>query len=189
VALALAALTALTRIPFVADRLWEWDSVLYARALEQGFHVGDVLPTMRPHPPGYIFYVASAAIGRLLGLDSDHALVAVAVVASGLGAAACYLLCRRFAGRSLALALGLAFATAPLVWTHGEIAMPYILLAPLSAALALAFREARGDPRRTVAASFAFGALAGFRQDLLLFLFPLWPVSYTHLTLPTICSV
>jgi hypothetical protein len=55
IATLLGVVTALTRLPFVADRLWEWDSVLYARALEQGFHVGDVLAQMRPHPPGYIF--------------------------------------------------------------------------------------------------------------------------------------
>ena len=51
-----------------------------------------------------------------------------------------------------------------------EVAMPYLLLAPISAGFALAFRDARGQGvRRAVVASFAFGALGGFRQDLLLF--------------------
>jgi hypothetical protein len=175
VALLLGAVTALSRLPFMAGRLWEWDSVLYARALEQGFHVDEVLPGMRPHPPGYIFYVAAAGLAKLLGLDSDHALVAVSVIASGAAAALCYLLCRRFAGRALSLALAIAFAAAPLVWVHGEVAMPYILLAPISTALALMFRDARrAGTRRVLLVSFAFGALGGFRQDLLLFLFPLW---------------
>jgi hypothetical protein len=175
IATLLGVVTALTRLPFVADRLWEWDSVLYARSLEQGFHVGDVLAQMRPHPPGYIFYVGTAELGRLLGLDSDHALGAVSVVASGIAAAAVYLLCRRFAGPALSLALAIAFAADPLVWLHGEVAMPYMLLAPISAGLALAFRDARGgDGRRVVLTSLVFGALGGFRQDLLLFLFPLW---------------
>jgi hypothetical protein len=175
IATLLGVVTALTRLPFVANRLWEWDSVLYARALEQGFHVGDVLAQMRPHPPGYIFYVGTAALAKLLGLDSDHALVAVSVVASGIAAAAVYLLCRRFAGRRLSLALAIAFAADPLVWLHGEVAMPYMLLAPISAGLALAFRDARGATvRRVVVTSFVFGAVGGFRQDLLLFLFPLW---------------
>ena len=164
-----------SRLPFMAERLWEWDSVLYARALEQGFHVDEALPGMRPHPPGYIFYVAAAGLGRLLGLDSDHALVAVSVIASGAAVAATYLLCRRFAGRAISLALAIAFVAAPLVWLHGEVAMPYILLAPVSALLALAFRDARGgSARRVIGTSFAFGALAGFRQDLILFLLPLW---------------
>ena len=175
VALVLAIVTVLSRLPFVAQRLWEWDSVLYARALEQGFHVDDVLAQMRPHPPGYIFYVGAAALGKGLGLDSDHALIAVSVIASGAATAACYLLCRRFVGQIVSGALATAFAAAPLVWLHGEVAMPYILLAPLSTVLALAFRDARGaGARRTVLVSFAFGALGGFRQDMLLFLLPLW---------------
>jgi uncharacterized membrane protein len=112
---------------------------------------------------------------KLLGLDSAHALAATSVLASGIAAAAVYLLCRRFAGTALSLALAIAFAADPLVWLHGEVAMPYMLLAPISAGLALAFRDARGgDLRRLALTSFVFGALGGFRQDLLLFLFPLW---------------
>ena len=144
IALLLAIATVVSRLPFIAERLWEWDSVLYARALEHGFHVDDVLAGSRPHPPGYIFYVASGAIGRALGLDSDHALVAVSIVASGAAVALCYLLCRRFAGRALAVALAVAFATSPLVWLYGEVAMPYLLLAPLMTGMALVFRDARG---------------------------------------------
>ena len=175
IALLLGVATAMSRLPFVAERLWEWDSVLYARALEHGFHVDDVLAGSRPHPPGYIFYVGAAAIGRAFGLDSEHALAVVSVLASGAAVAVLYLLCRRFADRSLSLGLAAAFATSPLVWLHGEVAMPYILLAPISAFLALAFRDARGrGARRVAAVSFAFGVLGGFRQDLLLFLFPLW---------------
>jgi len=175
IALLLAIATVLSRLPFVADRLWEWDSVLYARALEQGFHVDDVLSQMRPHPPGYIFYVGAAALAKTLGLDSDHALVAVSVIASGAATAACYLLCRRFVGRILSGSLAIAFAAAPLVWLHGEVAMPYVLLAPLSSGLALAFRDARGaTARRSVLVSFAFGVVGGLRQDILLFLLPLW---------------
>lgn len=175
VALFLAVATALSRLPFAAHRLWEWDSVLYARALEQGFHVDDALAGSRPHPPGYLFYVASAAIARAVGLDSDHALIAVSIVASAVAVAACYLLCRQFAGSALALLLAVSFALDPLVWLHGEVAMPYILLATGSGILVLLFRSARGPAAAGLGwASLAFGVAAGFRQDLLLFLFPLW---------------
>jgi 4-amino-4-deoxy-L-arabinose transferase-like glycosyltransferase len=171
----LGVVTALSRLPFIANRLWEWDSVLYARALEHGFHVDDVLPGSRPHPPGYIFYVASAAVAKAFGLDSDHALVAVSVVASGVAVAALYLLCRRFGSRWLAILFSTSFAASPLVWLHGDVAMPYILLATLTTVLVLAFRLARGgSARRVVATSVLFGSLAGFRQDLILFLLPLW---------------
>lgn len=175
VALLLAVATAVSRLPFVAQRLWEWDSVLYARALEQGFHVDDALAGSRPHPPGYLLYVASAAIARAMGLDSDHALVAVSILASAVAVAACYLLCRRFAAPVVSALLATAFALDPLVWLHGEVAMPYILLAACTGVLALLFRSARGAAAgRLLWASLAFGVAAGFRQDLLLFLSPLW---------------
>jgi hypothetical protein len=175
IAVALAAFVIATRLPFVTRILWEWDSVLYARALEQGFHVSAGIGDQRPHPPGYLFYVAiSAAFRAVLG-DSNTALVAVAIVASSGATVLVYLLARRFARAELAAFAALAFAVDPLVWAHGEIALPYIVLALGSCGLALLFWDARaGSERRAIAASLAFGLAAGFRQDLLLLLGPLW---------------
>lgn len=174
-ALVLGLATAASRLPFVTTRLWEWDSVLYARALEQGFHVDDVLAGSRPHPPGYLFYVASAGLVHALGADSNAALVAVSVLASGIAAAALYLVCRRFTDRVASALLALAFAASPLAWLHGEVAMPYVLLAPLGAILAATFLAGRGTgARRLALSSLLFGVLAGFRQDVLLFFAPMW---------------
>jgi hypothetical protein len=175
IAIALALFVIATRLPFVTRVLWEWDSVLYARALEQGFHVSADLADQRPHPPGYIFYVATAALFKAVFGDSNSALVAVAIL-SGAGATVLvYLLARRFARAELAAFAALAFAVDPLVWAHGEIALPYIVLALGSTGLALLFWDTRhGTDRRAVAASVAFGLAAGFRQDLLLLLGPLW---------------
>jgi len=174
-AILLGAIVLVTRLPFVTHLLWEWDSVLYARALEQGFHVSADIADQRPHPPGYAFYVAAASIARWLFSDSNAALVAISVLASALAAAGVYLLARRFASRELAAFAALAFAADPLVWAHGEIALPYIVLALGSVGLALLFWDTRhGSERRAILASVAFGIAAGFRQDLLLVLGPLW---------------
>ena len=165
----------LSRLPFATGRLWEWDSVLYAAALEQGFHVSADLAGQRPHPPGYVFYVASAAILRWVFKDSNAALVAISVLASGAAAAAIYLLARRLATREIALFVAVAFAVNPLVWAHSEVALPYSVLALGSAGLALLFWDARqAGGRRAIAVSLVFGIVAGFRQDLLLTLGPLW---------------
>lgn len=175
VAAAVALLTLVTHIPFRSQTLWAWDSVLYARALEQGFHVGADLAEQRPHPPGYILYVAAAAAARLLTRDSNAALVLLSVVASALTAAAVYLICRRYADRALALVIALAIATAPLAWTYGEVAMPYALLGLLSVVLAVSLREARTRPwPAALVASAGLGVAAGFRQDIVLLLGPLW---------------
>lgn len=171
----LAALVIVARLPFATHTLWAWDSVLYARALEQGFHVGVDLADQRPHPPGYLFYVGAAAAARLFTGDSNTAIVVISVLASGLSAAAVYLLCRRYADRALALVIALGAATAPLAWTYGEVAMPYALLGLLSIVLAVLLRDARARPwPAALIASAALGLAAGFRQDVLLLLGPLW---------------
>lgn len=175
VAALLAALVLVARVPFASHTLWAWDSVLYARALEDGFHVGTDLADQRPHPPGYLFYVSVAAALRLFTRDSNAALVIISVLASTLTAAAVYLLCRRYADRALAIVVALGAASAPLAWTYGEVAMPYALLGLLSIVLAASLRDARSRAwPAALITSVGLGLAAGFRQDLLLLLGPLW---------------
>jgi 4-amino-4-deoxy-L-arabinose transferase-like glycosyltransferase len=175
VALVLAGVVLVSRLLFASHVLWAWDSVLYARAIENGFHVGTDLADQRPHPPGYIFYVAATSALRLLTRDSNAALVTVSILASALTAAAVYLLCRRYADRALAIVVTLGAASAPLVWTYSEVAMPYALLGLLSVVLAAALRDARARlwPAALIV-SAGLGLAAGFRQDVLLLLGPLW---------------
>src|SRR2546430_16124342 len=81
--------------------------------------------------------------------DSKAALGASSVLGGALGAAAVYLPAGRFASRELAAFAALAFAADPLVWAHGEIALPYVVLALGSGGLALLFRDTRhGSERR-----------------------------------------
>ncbi len=191
IAAAVALVVIASRVPFATHELWAWDSVLYARALERGFHVDFDLGDQRPQPPGYILYLAFAALFRPLAADSNGALVLVSIVASGLGAAAVFALARRFDGVGVALLASLGYAFNPLVWTYGEVAYPYALLGFLSVALAASFWIARqaGSSGRIdgrgwwALASFAFGLLAGFRQDLglllgALWLWMIWPLSW-----------
>jgi 4-amino-4-deoxy-L-arabinose transferase-like glycosyltransferase len=175
VALILAGVVLASRVPFASHTLWAWDSVLYARALENGFHVGIDLADQRPHPPGYLFYVAVAAALRLVTRDSNAALVIISIIASALTTAAVYLLCRRYADRALAIVVTLGAASAPLVWTYSEVAMPYALLGLLSVVLAAALRDARARlwPAALIV-SAGLGLAAGFRQDVLLLLGPPW---------------
>ena len=65
-AVALALLTVLSRLPYRARMLYNWDAVQFALAL----HEYDVVKH-QPHPPGYILYVA---LGRLVhGWTGDAA--------------------------------------------------------------------------------------------------------------------
>jgi 4-amino-4-deoxy-L-arabinose transferase-like glycosyltransferase len=149
--------------------------VLYARALEHGFHVDFDLVDQRPHAPGYILYVATAALVRTATGDSNAALVLVSMVAGAAAAAALYLFAQRFASRGAALAAAAAFAASPLVWTYGEVAYPYTVLALGSIVLAALLHRARhGTTHDAVAATAALGLAAGFRQDLVLVVGALW---------------
>ena len=175
IAAGLFVATLATRTPFMSDRLWAWDSVLYARALEDGFHVDYVTADQRPHPPGYLLYVATAAAIRRITADSNSALVIISIVASALAVAALFLFARRFASDRSAAFVSVGFALSPLVWQYSEVAYPYMLLGLLSVVLAACFAAAHG--RGTAAAliaSGAFGAISGFRQDLLMIIAPLW---------------
>jgi len=164
-----------SRAPFAAETLWAHDSVLYANALERGFHVDDALADQRPHPPGYILYVAAASAARAAGLGSNSALVLISVIASTLATLGIFLLARRWVPGGVAFIAALAYAANPLVWQYSEIAYPYAVLALGSLFVAGCCLEARGrGVARAVAASVAFGVAGGFRQDLLLLLLPLW---------------
>jgi hypothetical protein len=170
VAAALFAVVVVLRLPFATTHLWAWDSVLYARALEQGFHVSADPAASRPHPPGYIWYVGAAAVARAFVGDSNAALVLVSILASAAGAALLFLIAARYVRTSIALLIALAYAVSPLTWLYSEVAYPYTVLALVSLALGALFL-ARRSP---VVASLAFGVASGARQDVLLLLAPLW---------------
>ena len=55
----LSILTVLSRLPYRARMLYNWDSVQFALALGEY----DVVKH-QPHPPGYILYVALGAPGQ-----------------------------------------------------------------------------------------------------------------------------
>lgn len=173
--IAIAVLVAASRLPFAADQLWAWDSVLYARALERGFHVDFELLGQRPQPPGYILYLALANLFRAGGTDTNAALVLISILASGAGSAAVFVLGRRLAGAAPGAIAAVAYACSPLAWLYASVAYPYALLGALSVMLAALFHHARGlGPRWWVFASVAFGLCSGFRQDLLMLLGILW---------------
>ena len=174
-ALAIFAIVLFTRLPFAAQTLWAHDSVLYANAIERGFHVDDELLLQRPHPPGYFLYVETATLAHGAGLPSDAALVLVSVVATALTAMGMFLVARRWVRDRAALLAAAAFAADPFVWQYSDIAMPYAVLALGSVVIAAACLGARGGTtRRAILASAVFGLAAGFRQDLLILLLPLW---------------
>jgi hypothetical protein len=167
--------TFLLRVPFPSKWLWAWDSVLYARAIDD-LSIGSGGPLeQRPHPPGYVFYVLAGRGLTVLFGDANTALVALSVLAGVLTVLVGYVIAYGFAGRIAGLAAGAALIADPVLWHASVIAYPYVLLALLSGVVGLALWRARDGTRRAfVLASLVFGLALGFRQDLALHVGVLW---------------
>src|SRR5438128_9894144 len=115
---ALGLLTILSRLPYRARMLYNWDAVQFALALREY----DVVKH-QPHPPGYILYVA---LGRLVDtwLGNETATyVALAVAFSGLTTFVVYFLARTAYDRATALVAATLLAVSPLLWFYGSVAL------------------------------------------------------------------
>jgi 4-amino-4-deoxy-L-arabinose transferase-like glycosyltransferase len=173
IALALSVLTVLSRLPYRARMLYNWDAVQFALAL----HEYDVVKH-QPHPPGYILYVA---LGRLVHGwtgDAAAAYVLLAVAFSGAGTFVVYLLARAVYDRPTALTAAALLAVSPLFWFYGTVGLSYAGEALMASVVAyFAFRALRGSETDAWLAAGYLGLAGGLRQSLLVLLFPLWLVS------------
>src|SRR6185312_7595050 len=119
-AVALSVLTILSRLPYRARMLYNWDAVQFALALGEY----DVVKH-QPHPPGYILYVV---LGRVVNAwlgDPTAAYVLLAVVFSGLTTFVVYALARFVYDRATALAAATLLAVSPLFWFYGSVGLTY----------------------------------------------------------------
>ena len=169
-AVVLAALTVVSRLPYRARMLYNWDAVQFALALNEY----DVVKH-QPHPPGYILYVA---LGRLVNhwlADPTAAYVVLAVAFSGLTTFVVYFLGRVIYDRATGLAAATLLAVSPLFWFYGSVGLTYAGEALIASVVAyFAFRALRGGETDAWLAAGYLGLAAGFRQSALFLLFPLW---------------
>ena len=169
-ALVLAALTVVSRLPYRARMLYNWDAVQFALALNEY----DVVKH-QPHPPGYILYVA---LGRLVNhwlQDPTAAYVVLAVAFSGLTTFVVYFLARVVYDRATALASATLLAVSPLFWFYGSVGLTYAGEALAATIVAyFSFRALRGSEADAWLAAGYLGLAGGLRQSVLVLLFPLW---------------
>ncbi len=172
-AVGLSLLTVVSRLPYRARMLYNWDAVQFALALREY----DVVKH-QPHPPGYILYVA---LGRLVNAwlgDAAGAYVFLAVVFSGLTTLVVYSLARVAYDRATALAAAALLAVSPLFWFYGSVGLTYAGEALCASTVAFfAFRALRGSETDAWLGAAYLGLAGGLRQSILLLLGPLWLVS------------
>jgi hypothetical protein len=169
-ALFLAAVTALSRVPLRARVLPSWDAVQFALALREY----DVVKH-QPHPPGYILYVALTRLINAVTGDAAASLTGLAVAASAVTVFLVYVLAWRLYDRPTALAAAILLASSPLFWFYGIVGLSYTTEAALATALALLiWRMREGRVSSALAAAVALGVAGGVRQSVLVLFFPLW---------------
>lgn len=169
----LAVLTVVSRLPYRARMLYNWDAVQFALALSEY----DVVKH-QPHPPGYILYVG---LGRLVNAwlqEPAAAYVALAVAFSGLTTFVVYALARAIYGRGTALASATLLAVSPLFWFYGSVGLTYAGEALIASVVAyFSYRALRGSATDAWLAAAYLGVAGGLRQSALFLLFPLWLVA------------
>src|SRR5438128_7806150 len=169
-AVALSLLTILSRLPFRARMLYNWDAVQFALALRE-YDVSK----HQPHPPGYILYVG---LGRIVNAwlgDPAAAYALLAVVFSGLTTFVVFYLAREVYDRATALAAATLLAVSPLFWFYGAVGLTYAGEALCASTVAyFAFRALRGSETDAWLAAGYLGLAGGVRQSILLLLLPLW---------------
>src|SRR5690348_1404488 len=169
-AVALSTLTVLSRLPYRARMLYNWDAVQFALAIKEY----DVVKH-QPHPPGYILYVALGRLVHGFTGDAAGAYVVLAVLFSGAGTFVVYLLARAMYDRPTALVAAALLAVSPLFWFYGTVGLTYAGEALFASLVAyFAFRALRGSETDAWLAAGDMGVAGGLRQSLLLLLFPLW---------------
>ncbi len=114
IASGLLLLSFATRLIAVPASLWEWDDILFARAL----HKYDLI-AHSPHPPGFPVFVAMTRVAYWALHDEYRALTTVALIFASLLAPALFFFYREvFQDRRIALAGALLGSFAPNVWIH-----------------------------------------------------------------------
>lgn len=166
----LSILIVITRVPFVSKFLYEWDSVNYAL----GFENFNIL-NHQPHPPGYIFYVGLGKVLNTLFNDPNSTMIFISVFFSVLTVILIYFLAKEMFSRKFAIITALLLVFNPLFWYYGEIATIYPSEAFFASLIAfLSYGVFKGKEKYFYPSILALGLAGGFRQDLIVFMFPLW---------------
>jgi len=165
-AVGLCLLTIATRLPFRSQVLYHWDSANFAFAMRR-FDVA----AEQPQPPGYIAYVWLCRLVDLFFGDAQSTMVAIAIVGSGLSAAAMYLLGRAMYGRRVGLVGAVLLASSPLFWFYGEIALPHTFdLFLITFAAWLLYVASQGRGPYLLAAAVTLAVAGGVRQQTPVFM-------------------
>jgi hypothetical protein len=153
----------ITRLMAIPASLWEWDDILFARALYR-FDVA----AHSPHPPGFPVFVFLTRVAFMILRDEHRALVAISFIFSVLLAPALFYFYQTiFKDRASAFAGALLCSFAPNVWVYscaGRSDSPALVLGIVALTLVLNGLKSR---RLLWLGCVVLGLGAGVRVSLL----------------------
>ncbi|MCE7699054.1 MAG: glycosyltransferase family 39 protein [Methanobacterium paludis] len=176
IAIFLTILTVVTRVPFVSKYLFEWDSVNFALS----FNKYDIA-MQQPQSPGYILYVYLGKVVNSIFHDPNTTMVFISIVFSILTVLLVYFLAKQILSQKIAIISALLLIFSPIFWFYGEITTIY----PVESFLAVlivytSYQILRGKTRFIYISALTLGIAGGFRQELIIFMLPLWLYCLHH---------
>ncbi|AEG17311.1 glycosyltransferase family 39 protein [Methanobacterium paludis] len=176
IAIFLTILTVVTRVPFVSKYLFEWDSVNFALS----FNKYDIA-MQQPQSPGYILYVYLGKVVNSIFHDPNTTMVFISIIFSILTVLLVYFLAKQMLSQKIAIISTLLLIFSPIFWFYGEIATIY----PVESFLAVlivytSYQILRGKTRFIYISALTLGIAGGFRQELIIFMLPLWLYCLHH---------
>lgn len=169
----LLAVTSLIYISCAAKCICEHDSVNFAGAL-----IKFDLMAHNPHPPGYIFYIGAAKFLNIFIKNPNADFVILSIFFGCISVALIFLLGKEIFNYNCGLVSAIFLLSSPVFWAYSEIALSFIIDAFATILIALlAYKVRTKGGKYATYLSMALGLAAGFRQTLLILLFPLWLLS------------
>src|SRR5439155_16860981 len=124
---------------------------------------------------GYFLYVMAGKLINLFFHDANWSFLLLSLMGSGLTVMAVYYLGVAIVDRETGLWAAAFALTSPLLWYYGEVALTYVVTAFFNIWIAImCWSLLQNESRWLYLSSIVLGITGGIRQDVLMFLFPLW---------------
>lgn len=169
IAVVLFTATIISRIPFRSRTLYGDDSSGFALGLEDF----DLL-RQRPHPPGYIIYIAAGRVFNIFFNDANAALVALSIFSAAVAVVGIYFMGKSIFGRTEGIIAAILLFFSPLFWLYSEVALTYAVGVPPALLITWLLYQMFFHRRYAILCGIVMGLAAGLRQDLLIYFAPVF---------------
>ena len=159
----------LTRLPLWASYYTNIDATQLGLALS---HYD--LAAHRPHPPGYLFYVALGRVVHYLGLSPEQTYLLLADLFTVVGLMCVAAMVRPFTGSIGSVVAAALWCFNPILWFYGIVGESYAAEGACSALVGLLALRWLRTGRGLLTLSLAVGLCGGIRSSVTVFTFPLW---------------